>query len=85
MNPERNMTKPSAVPAASKLDWQLILPVVVIVSLDAASSGAILPILPFYLRDLGATPLALGFVLAAEGLKQSLTMLPKHSVIGRRL
>ncbi|MCF1485131.1 MFS transporter [Agrobacterium vitis] len=70
MNPDQNMTGPAAGPAASKLDWRLIFPVFVIVSLDAASSGAILPILPFYLRDLGATPLVLGFVLTAEALSQ---------------
>ncbi|MCM2450238.1 MFS transporter [Agrobacterium vitis] len=70
MNPDQIMTEPSAAPAASKLDWRLIFPVFVIVSLAAASSGAILPILPFHLRDLGATPLVLGFVLAAEALSQ---------------
>ncbi|MBB3980253.1 MFS family permease [Rhizobium azooxidifex] len=47
-----------------------MLPVFIIVSLDAASSGAILPILPFYLRDLGASPLVLGLVLGAEALSQ---------------
>ena len=57
-------------PAAQKLDWRLMLPVFIIVSLDAASSGAILPILPFYLRDLGASPLVLGLVLGAEALSQ---------------
>lgn len=57
-------------PASEKLDWRLMLPVFIIVSLDAASSGAILPILPFYLRDLGASPLVLGLVLGAEALCQ---------------
>lgn len=47
-----------------------MLPVFIIVSLDAASSGAILPILPFYLRSLGASPLVLGMVLGAEALCQ---------------
>lgn len=70
MNPGQNMTGLSAPPGASTLDWRLIFPVLVIVSLDAASSGAILPILPFYLRELGATPLVLGLVLAAEALSQ---------------
>lgn len=54
----------------TRLDWRLMLPVFIIVSLDAASAGAILPILPFYLRDLGATPLVLGLVLGAEALSQ---------------
>ena len=56
--------------APKKLDWRLVLPVFIIVSLDAASSGAILPILPFYLRELGASPLVLGLVLGAEALSQ---------------
>jgi MFS family permease len=47
-----------------------MLPVFIIVSLDAASAGAVLPILPFYLRELGATPLVLGLVLGAEALSQ---------------
>ncbi|WP_244642393.1 MFS transporter [Phyllobacterium sp. 628] len=53
-----------------KLDWRLILPAFVIVSLDDASSGAILPILPFFIKDLGATPLIFGLVLGAEALCQ---------------
>ncbi|QOG07411.1 MFS transporter [Aureimonas sp. OT7] len=56
--------------APQQLDWRLMLPVFIIVSLDAASAGAILPILPFFLRDLGATPLVLGLVLGAEALSQ---------------
>lgn len=47
-----------------------ILPAFVIVCLDAASAGAVLPILPFLLRDFGATPLVLGLVLGAEALSQ---------------
>lgn len=56
--------------AAPGLDWRRILPVLLIVSLDAASAAAILPILPFFLRELGATPLVLGLVLGAEALCQ---------------
>jgi DHA1 family tetracycline resistance protein-like MFS transporter len=52
------------------LSWQLMLPVFVIVSLDAMSMAAVLPVLPFYLRDMGATPLMLGLVFGAEGLSQ---------------
>jgi len=47
-----------------------MLPIFIIVSLDAASAGAVLPVLPFYLRELGATPLVLGIVLGAEALSQ---------------
>lgn len=53
-----------------RLNWRVMLPVFIIVSLDAASAGAVLPILPFYLRELGATPLVLGVVLGAEALSQ---------------
>lgn len=70
MNTEPEVTERAAGTAAPKLDWRLMMPVFIIVSLDAASSGAILPILPFYLRDLGATPLMLGLVLGAEALSQ---------------
>ena len=47
-----------------------ILPLFVVVALDAASSAAVLPVLPFRLLELGATPLVLGLVLAAEALSQ---------------
>lgn len=60
-----------ADPASRRgLDWRLMLPVFVVVALDATSAAAVLPVLPFYLRDLGATPLVLGLVLGAEGLSQ---------------
>jgi len=54
----------------TRLNWQVMLPVFIIVALDAASAGAVLPVLPFYLRELGATPLVLGVVLGAEALSQ---------------
>lgn len=54
----------------TRLNWRVMLPVFIIVSLDAASAGAVLPVLPFFLRELGATPLVLGVVLGAEALSQ---------------
>lgn len=54
------------------LDRRLMASLFAVVCLDAASSSAILPILPFLLRDLGATPLILGLVLGAEALSQFL-------------
>ncbi|WP_245314396.1 MFS transporter [Rhizobium sp. R634] len=63
-------TGAAAGAASQRLDRRLMLPVFIIVSLDAASSGAILPILPFYLRHLGASPLVLGLVLGTEALSQ---------------
>lgn len=70
MSDELRPIDAAASAASLKLDWRLTLPIFIIVSLDAASSGAILPILPFYLRDLGASPLVLGLVLGAEALSQ---------------
>ncbi|MBA5803085.1 MFS transporter [Rhizobium changzhiense] len=70
MSDELRPIDAAASAASQKLDWRLMLPVFIIVSLDAASSGAILPILPFYLRNLGASPLVLGLVLGAEALSQ---------------
>jgi len=62
--------RPAEGIAPRRLDRRLMLPVFLVVCLDAASSGAVLPILPFFLRDLGATPLVLGIVLGAEALSQ---------------
>lgn len=54
-----------------KLDRRLMLPLFAIVSLYAAGIGAVLPVLPFYLREMGASPLVFGIVLATEALSQS--------------
>ncbi|WP_431674352.1 MFS transporter [Rhizobium leguminosarum] len=70
MSDELRPIDAAASAASQRLDWRRMLPVFIIVSLDAASSGAILPILPFYLRNLGASPLVLGLVLGAEALSQ---------------
>jgi hypothetical protein len=54
--------EPTTTRSTRGLDWRRMLPVFVIVSLDAMSAAAVLPILPFYLRNMGATPLVLGLV-----------------------
>src|SRR3546814_2371520 len=59
------------VDAADRLDWRLMLPLFAIVSLYAAGIGAVLPVLPFYLRAMGASPLVIGVVLATEASSQS--------------
>lgn len=56
---------------SESLDWRLMLPLFSIVSLYAAGIGAVLPVLPFYLREMGASPLVFGLVLATEALSQS--------------
>ncbi|WP_431141121.1 MFS transporter [Sinorhizobium meliloti] len=52
------------------LDWRLLLPVFVITGLYAAGIGAVLPVLPFHLREMGANPFVFGIVLATEALSQ---------------
>lgn len=56
--------------AAPRLDWRVMLPVFLSVSLYAASAAAVLPILPFYLKEMGGTPLIFGVVIATEALTQ---------------
>jgi MFS transporter, DHA1 family, tetracycline resistance protein len=56
--------------AAPKLDWRMMLPVFLSLSFYAASAAAVLPILPFYLKEMGATPLIFGIVIATEALTQ---------------
>jgi DHA1 family tetracycline resistance protein-like MFS transporter len=57
--------------ASAMLDWRLMLPLFAIVTLYAAGIGAVLPVLPFYLREMGASPFVFGLVLATEALSQS--------------
>jgi len=47
-----------------------MIPFFIIVSLDAACGGLILPLLPFYSIGLGATPFLLGLLLSVEALSQ---------------
>ncbi|QRZ16096.1 MFS transporter (plasmid) [Paracoccus methylovorus] len=52
------------------LDWRLILPVFLVVSIYAAGMAAVLPVLPFYIREMGGSPLVLGIVIATEAFSQ---------------
>lgn len=54
-----------------RLDLRLMLPLSAIVALYAAGVGAVLPVLPFYLREMGASPFVFGLVLSTEALSQS--------------
>lgn len=54
----------------ARLDWRVMLPVFLSVTLYAASAAAALPILPFYLKEMGGTPLIFGIVIATEALTQ---------------
>lgn len=52
------------------LDWKPILPIFLVAGTYAAGMAAVLPVLPFYVRDMGGSPLILGTVLATEALGQ---------------
>ena len=52
------------------LDWRRIFPVFLIVCAYAAGTAAVLPVLPFHIREMGGSPLVLGVVIAAEAVGQ---------------
>ncbi|WP_105431860.1 MFS transporter [Neorhizobium sp. T6_25] len=68
MNPDASIAGNDK--AAPRLDWRVMLPVFLSVSLYAASAAAVLPILPFYFKEMGGTPLIFGIVIATEALTQ---------------
>lgn len=61
----------TAEDGSDRLDWRLMLPLFAVVTFYAAGIGAVLPVLPFYLRAMGASPFVFGLVLATEALSQS--------------
>ena len=63
-------TNPAGTDAASRIDWRRVLPAFLIVTLYASCTGATLAIMPFYLKEMGGTPLILGIVIGAEALCQ---------------
>lgn len=69
MNAETDRPKKDG--ACERLDWRLMLPLSAIVTLYAGGVGAVLPVLPFYLREMGASPFVFGLVLSTEALSQS--------------
>lgn len=69
MNAETDLPKKNG--ACERLDWRLMLPLSAIVTLYAGGVGAVLPVLPFYLREMGASPFVFGLVLSTEALSQS--------------
>ena len=56
--------------AGITLHWQRIMPVFIIVCTYSAGTAAVLPVLPFIIRSMGGSPLALGIVIAAEAIGQ---------------
>ncbi|QRY64840.1 MFS transporter (plasmid) [Ensifer sp. PDNC004] len=58
-------------PASSmRRNRQILAPLFLIVCIYSAGMASVLPILPFYLRDMGATPLIFGLVIATEAFTQ---------------
>jgi hypothetical protein len=57
-NGRRDLSKDDA-DALGRLDWRLMLPLFAVVTLYPAGIGAVLPVLPFYSREMGASPFVL--------------------------
>ena len=60
----------SKTSSRTRRNWQILAPLFLIVCIYAAGMASVLPVLPFYLRDLGASPLIFGLVLATEAFIQ---------------
>lgn len=61
---------PEEALSETKLDWGLILPVFVVGSMYAAGMAAVMPVLPYFVREMGGSPLVVGMVIAAEASNQ---------------
>lgn len=59
--------------AADTLDWKAMLPILLVVVIDAISMGIILPLLPFYAHHFGATPFVIGGLVSVFSLCQFIT------------
>lgn len=60
----------SKTASRTRRNWQILAPLFLIVCIYAAGMASVLPVLPFYLGELGATPLIFGLVLATEAFIQ---------------
>ncbi|MCR5946773.1 MFS transporter [Salmonella enterica subsp. houtenae] len=56
--------------ATKPLNKRRILPVLFIVGLYAASTSAVMSVLPFYIREIGGSPLIIGAIIATEAFSQ---------------
>lgn len=52
------------------LNKRRIFPVFLIVGLYAASTAAVMSVLPFYIREMGGSPLIIGIIMATEAFSQ---------------
>lgn len=62
---EAAYSKPASREALRR-NWRILAPLFLVVCIYSAGMASVLPILPFYLRDMGATPLIFGLVIATE-------------------
>ncbi len=69
-SPQARPEKPTDVSGASVMNWKRLLPLFVIVLIDAISSGVILPLLPFYSTAMGASPFVVGLLMASFSICQ---------------
>lgn len=56
--------------AMKPLNTRRILPVFLIVGIYAASTAAVMSVLPFYIREMGGSPLIIGVIIATEAFSQ---------------
>lgn len=56
--------------ASAPLDWRVVLPVFAVVAMYAVGMAAVMPVLPFLVREMGGSPAVIGIVLAVEALSQ---------------
>jgi hypothetical protein len=61
---------PPTQPVAAIARWRLLLPLFTVVAIDAAGAGILLPLLPLYARNFGASPIVIGLLLASFSLSQ---------------
>ncbi|ECG8591599.1 MFS transporter [Salmonella enterica subsp. salamae] len=56
--------------ATVPLNKRQILPLFLIVGMYAASAAAVMSVLPFYIREMGGSPLIIGVIIATEAFSQ---------------
>lgn len=59
------------------LNKRRILPVFLLVGLYAASTAAVMSVLPFYIREMGGSPLIIGIIIATLALAPEICQPPQ--------
>eukprot|EP00966_Prymnesium_polylepis_P279112 6447966-Prymnesium_polylepis.1 len=65
---ERSVSLPTPLPTRGAVLKTLLLPVYIPAAIVAVANTALLPFLPVWLRDLGATDASIGIVMGMNGL-----------------